>query len=416
LMLHALVLRGHGPAAGLAAVAVWGIVVESDRRAPPRVPVVVGIFVATFLAAVLRREVVLLTLAVAAVLVTRAIRDRRVSPVLLGATPAVAAAVAFVSDRVAVRQIFGHQRSLPTSGSDQDYLFSRLDSFASLFQPGYEDASTLALALAVVAAAVTVAAATRFVIVGNPRELLAGTTLAAAVLVGRLLLAPPDMVPGIVAAFPIGVAGLILATRGIRGAPLPSELGASLAVFVALVVLTQYSTSGAWEWGSRYLAVGFVLALPIAAVGLLRTWDLVPPGRLRASLVSTATAVAVLPLVMGLLAQRDARINNEANVTAAHELATATGTDLVVSTNPAVPRTDTSQIDGAVRWLWAWPNELAPLLGRLEDAGVDEVAFSSREPVIAAEYLSPLGWEIEDLRAQRANPGTQYLGLLRQVD
>ena len=415
LAMHASVLRGHGPATGLAALAVWGVIVETGRGQRPRVLVVAGISLATFLAAGLRREVVLLAVALATVMLYRAVRDRSASPAVLGTAPALAAVAAFLADRLAVQQIFGHQRSLPATGSDDGYLVGRLDSLSSLVQPGFEDGDTLALALMLTAAVVTIAAAVRFLLVGDARELLVGTSLAATLLAIRLVAAPPDMVSGIIPAFPIGVAAVILAAPSIGRIPLLKMLSGWFATFVALVVLTQYSIGGAWEWGSRFLAVGLVLVLPVAAVGLLRTWDLLPAGRLRAGLTAATLALAVLPLAMGLLAHRDARINNAANVATAHELAVATGSNLVVSTNPAVPRTDTTQIEGPIRWLWAWPDELAPLLSRLEDAGFDEVAFASREPTIAVEYLDPLGWEIGELRAQRANPGTQYLGVLRRA-
>lgn len=414
LTFHALVLRGHGIAAGLTAIVMWLVVSEPDRRNWHPLLVPPTALVATLMATMIRREVALFALALAVVLGIRALRGRSLAMAGLAGAPLLGAAAGFLIDVRAMAHLFDGTRSLPIESGSSSVLADRVSSLVSLIQPGYTDDSTLAMGLIVATSAIAVAAVVRFTLRSDPVELLGGAGLAAVLLLARAVLTPTDMVPGIVAAFPLGVAALVLGTDHRHTDSRLSLLLHTFTVFVGLVVLTQYPNSGAWEWGNRFLAVGLVAALPVAGIGLVRTWDSLERNPMRHTALLFAGLMAVASITMGLLAQRDARVNNSANVAAARDLARATGSDLVVATNPAVPRTDTRQLDGEIRWLSTWPDELAPLLERLDTAGVDRVAFLSREPGIAEHYLQPLDWKITDLRSHPANPGSVYLGELQR--
>ncbi len=420
LAFQALVLQGHGIAVGGAALSLWAVVRLSHDppiRSGPMLAAAILAIAGASLAGVVRRETLLLGVAIALAGAIDFLRHRHLRQLLLCSLPLGGAALGvFVDHLLMTRVIDVGGRSIPGASSDGSFLTDRLQSLGMIITPGFGDDPALPHALALAAALLLVVGVLRYLRREDTTELTVATALAAALLLVRLVLAPEPVIPGLLVAFPIGVAGFVLGVRAVRREPLGQFLVTTTVIMIGLVVLTQYSFGGGFEWGSRYLSSALLTGIPVAAVGLVRTADAVPPDRTRSILVASIAVVALAPTAMGMLAQRHARAATADAIEAGVAAANALGVDVVVSTHPELPRSHRDQLRGDLAWFHSWAQELPVFLPQMAEAGYDSLPVFTRDLDETIENLDGTGWSITDLRLVPYSPGDQVLGTLVRDD
>jgi hypothetical protein len=201
------------------------------------------------------------------------------------------------------------------------------------------------------------------------RLLLAGGAVGAGLLlVLRMSAHPHEVVTGLLPAWPVAVLGVLLVRW--RGAvPVIRLLGATVALFVAAIVATQYPEGGGLEWGGRFLSPVVVGLAVLAAAGLVRALDEVPrPDRRQATAL-----VAVVGLAwagFGLATAGALRAREDAIVAA---LARHPG-QVVVTTRPAYPRLAWRAGD-RLAWMLTDTAGLPALVTDLRDQGVTDMVL-----------------------------------------
>lgn len=347
-------------------------------------------------AVLLRSEAVLLGLALAlgsGVVLWRR-RDRILA--VVAASALVSSIVGFGLDWAITRQLFG--TPIPSSASvatsdGAGFLADRARGLLiTLVRPGYGSVGTAGLLLILVAVLGLAVVREARLPSPDPRTI---RVLAAAALVlaaARLLVPgpPPQLVPGLLVAFPLLAWGL----AGLDRAALHNDLSVLLAitgaVFAAFVMATQYAIGGGFEWGGRYFAIGLPCATPLASLGLHHLWGRLNGATARRCMAAAAATTLVLASI-GIGAVRTNR--RDWKTFTAYVVAAADSTDpgdggrpVVLTTEPEPPRAAwREQSQG--RWLLVGGDEVAPMLERLDELGVQEVLLLTRgetlQPAIA---------------------------------
>ncbi|MDH3679218.1 MAG: hypothetical protein OEV40_04625 [Acidimicrobiia bacterium] len=177
-----------------------------------------------------------------------------------------------------------------------------------------------------------------------------------------VLVAPGLLLAGTITAWPV-VFVLIVAGPGFRHAGATEEAGMRLllgssAAFTALVVLTQYASSGGLQWGGRYLSMAFV---PVAVAAAIGGEQLFRHQRL------PLTALLVAPAIVGIVASHEL---HETHSDVVAEV-TAIPSDVVVTDVRPLPRLAWPALPTA--FYFAEPDTAEQLLADLAGAGVDSV-------------------------------------------
>ena len=412
LLFDAYLVLAHTLGAAAAAGAALAVVRALER------PSAVGRWLAAaaglvLVGALLRTEAVFVGPALAVALALLARRGRLRWPAALGGGAALVAAAgaAVVADRVAERAIVG--APLPTGVADEPVglVQGRVQAFvATVLDGGYLDHGP-GQAAVWLAAGSLVAAAVLLRRRPPPATAVVGLAWVAVAACAVRLVARPDLVPGLVPAFPLLVAGLVL----LRWRDLADDVVALLVVAGGLVVVavwaTEYARGGGIEWGGRYFAVALPLLAPLAVLGLSRGVAAVAPARDRRALVGALVAV---PVLLGLVAVRAHHTTHERteDLLAAVEAAAA-GTDpgagldrpVVVATARLLPQIAYPDFD---EYLWVVPSrrDLAPVGERLAARGVEEVVVVSFDLDDLLERLPD--WEVA------VPPGEEGVAVLRR--
>lgn len=297
----------HAPAAAACGVAAVGVAcwwAEGRRRG--LVMVVVGLVSGILL----RHEVVLLGLAVgtAAVVPTRGGgAGRRRFALCVGAIGATALGV--VAGAVWQRAVEGGSDAGLYRVKDQvGWLAARGQALWNTFlSPGTADASASSWLVAAAAAAVVIgwSAPVR----ARARWTFALTTVAAGLL-GIRLVVGGSLVPGVLAAWPVGVAALAVGWGqwARLGGP---DLGALLAriglLFGLAVLATTYASGGTGDWGGRYVHVALPFVVPVVVAVL--SGSLVERAALRPAVAALAVA-SLLVWGIGVAGFRRAATNS----------------------------------------------------------------------------------------------------------
>lgn len=187
--------------------------------------------------------------------------------------------------------------------------------------------------------------------------------LAACVPYGMVVLVAPGLlVAGTITAWPVVVVLLAAGAGPRRDEPGESTgmrlLLVSSAAFTALVVLTQYASSGGLQWGGRYLSMAFVPLAVAAAVGGERLF--------RSQRVGL-TALLAAPAIVGIMASHQLHQNHHDVIT---EIA-AIPSDVVVTELRPLPRLAWPALPTAL--YFAEPDTVDRLLAELAAAGVERV-------------------------------------------
>ena len=189
---------------------------------------------------------------------------------------------------------------------------------------GYDGGGLVDVALIVMLAAVVLAAFTVRRRPGETRAVIVLSVTAAAAAVVALVAGPTNVVPGLLVAFPLAAAGLILVDRATIHAPAAKLAAGTFALFALGVLATQYSRGGSGEWGGRYFALGIPIAVPVLlAAGSPGAAD---PGPEARRIAAGALVVALLALsAMAIGSLRASHAHNDAMNDAIRRATTSIG-------------------------------------------------------------------------------------------
>lgn len=302
-----------------AACAVWGYLAMRRAITGRAVIPAIAALVLFAVGAMLRNEIVLLGVAVAAVHGLASLRLHRVVPLLSG-LPALGVAAGYLLDPRLTELAVGSVDRTSTGGTpnraessgaftiapgpESSWLSDRADGFwLTVVRPSYDAGTTAAVAFMVpIALAAMVAVAAR-----RPQDPGAAVMLgvvAAAAAVTRLVVGGAGLVPGLLVAFPLLAAGVVAVIVQWHALDRASRLLVlSSAGFAILVVATQYSDGGSGEWGGRYFAVGLPLVVPPVLVALRACLAGLDAPTRRAT-VGCAALASVAVAVVGILSLR----------------------------------------------------------------------------------------------------------------
>lgn len=399
LLFDGFLVIAHTLGAAAAAGAVLVAVVAVERRS---LVAAAGVAPCIALAVLLRNEAVFfaLGLAVAAGLMALSVRSRaRITALVIAAGAATAAAAAHFGELRWIRQIVGPALP-PVAGApaaagsgDSSFLVDRIRAFlVTWLRPGYAGPRQLTLALTVMVVAVGLGA---FVARRHPddrRAIVVTCSIAAGAALVALVTKPTNVVPGLLVAFPLLLAGALLVRRTHLRTTAAQMGAATFAVFALAVLATQYGNGGSGEWGGRYFALGLPVVVPVLLVALRDAGRTLAPATRRWAAGSLAT-VSIVMAVMGIAsitsvhrftADLTARIER-----AGHEASQTK--PVMVTTSPAIPRLAWSTFDRQ-RWLLASDGDLPGLRRQLAAHGVDRFVLVTRAgSEFAVEVVSTRG-------------------------
>jgi hypothetical protein len=353
----------------------------------------------------LRSEGLLFAAALAAVFVTvGAIRFARRYPRALTAVvlAGVIGIAALGANRLEGRWIgsFSGQvtaKSDYVSGGDTPYLAGKIEGATHVlagvnYFEGREepltDAKMLLTMVATLLAGVALARRSRRA--GNVAIAALGVVI---LLLGLRFLGPPDTAPGVIAAWPVAIVGLLLFKW--RAATVIERLLLGIVALEVLATLaTQYPEGGAIEWGARYLSPLYPLIAALAALSLYRTvretasdarWRMVRPALI---------GLAVFAAGAGLYGQAGVRMALDQSL------------DRIASASGPVITSDEWFAQVGYRtypdheWLHVAELEIPTALTKLADAGYkDVILFEPLDKLTDDPSRIPGGYEVRrDLR------------------
>jgi hypothetical protein len=402
----------HTLGAACVAGAALAVIVAFERRS---VVIAAGAGPLLALAVLLRTEAQLLAVALAVTVLVVAVRRRDLWPAAAAAAAASVGGAYFaktIEHAWALHIVGGRATSTAAFSTSAPYGFlgGRLNALGiTWLLPSYDGSALLELALIVMLASVIMGA---FVARRRPQD-HAGLMLAAVVGVAAAVVAfavdSDNVVPGLLVAFPLGVAGALLVDRAAVRSITAKVLTGTFVLFALAVLATQYPSGGSGEWGGRYFAIGLPLAVPMVLLGLSRAASRLASQTARLALAGLV-ACATLISAMGVMSLRDYHQRTGSFVASLDRAASANPADrpVLISTVGAVPRFAWQTFDRE-RWLLAHPQDLGDLAARLTKARVGHALLVTDNPAAAEAHigsgvhvtptnLSRGGWTVLDLR------------------
>lgn len=380
----------------LGAAFAVGATLFAVRAIADRQPALAGAASACVAGAVLlRTEGALFALSLAVVALVIAVRERPRLPALLVAGGAVAAAGAA---RFLEAAWFAHIIGDVTPGIrapgtvGEGFLQGRLESFViTWLLPGYEALPVPTILLLAMVAGVVAAAREARRESSTPARVCLPATFAACATAALVVIGPAVVVPGLLVAFPLLTAGLLVLRR-----QLFQDVGATIAmatsvVYALAVVATQYSTGGTGEWGGRYFALAMPVVVPVLLLGLYRNGQGMERGARRAA--TGALVVCSLALTVNALLSLRTSHRDMAGVVRSIEQAgeVAGPRRPVVTTWQAVARYSWSIFDRSP-WLLVERTDVGEVGDSLARAGADRFVFVTASP--AADQPELAGFEV----------------------
>lgn len=383
LLVDGYVLIAHTMGAALAAAAVLAAVVAIERRRPL---VAIAVVPAIAGCVLLRSEGLFVAVALAMVAGVMGLKrtDFRVPATVVALGSVVAGLGARVLDGVWAAQVVGASggvatTSAPAAGDSAGLIAGRVQGFlVTWLTPGYGGQTVTGLALLLMLAAIALAAYSIRRDPGNGRWITGCATAAAVAAVFAVLAGPGTVVPGLLLAFPLAGAGLLLVSRQTLGSDTARIASGVCVLFVLAVLATQYAKGGGGEWGGRYFALALPIAVPVLLLALRDGGARLAPNVGRWAVAGLAVCSLAMT-TMGVSALRASHQANARLVAAVDRAGQTLDTTqpLLITTEGAMPRFAWPTFDRQ-RWLLATPDGLADLLGRLQAAGVTRVGFVSR--------------------------------------
>ena len=371
LLFDGFLVMGHALGAAFAAGAVLAAVVALERRSP-RLAGAVAPLVA--IAVLLRTEALFLAFGLA--LVAGAIgacrRAGRATAGLIALGSLVAGAGVYLFERWWLARVTGRGattlRGAPAARDAEGLLSGRWRGFVrTVLAPTYGGDPLVAVLLLTTLAGVALVALTARRHPERLGPMRAAAALAAAAAVLVVLTAPGAVVPGLLVAFPLAAAGLVLVRRRTLRTTTAAMSFAVFAVFASCVVATQYSVGGSTEWGGRFFALGLPFLVPVL---LLALKEQALDRRVAAGLVVCSLAMSTLAVTS--LRNQHRRLGQLVAMAAA--VKTGDERPVLVATYGSVPRWAWRTFDDQ-RWLRSDAAGLPVLLDRLRDAGVARIGL-----------------------------------------
>ena len=375
----------HAAATATAGFAVLGAV-RLVRRPPSVLPVLMllgGVAATT----VLRTEGLLLAGAVAVALVVggrQAARSWRWS-LAWGAGTAALALVVVRAEGAWIRSITGgatttfRARSSSTGINSAGFVEGRVQGAIRSVFDSARPSMTLLLAVAVIAAAVYawLAASGR---PGMVARWQAASLFAIVVLVLRLSWLSNYPVSGVLAAWPVAVAGLAaalpVAWRRVR-----MEV-VVVGVYALAVFGTQYPDGGGGSWGARFFALGTVPLVVVLALGVQRLLAVQPvPSPSAVTVRRFLLGLMVVPFLLGLAVVHDVQTGTDGLYSWIDD-----HVEEMVVTETELPR---MMWRNDIQWLRVDAQDLQPdLAGLLGSLAADRDAPSEITLIVLDEHLS----------------------------
>lgn len=378
LLFDGYLLIAHSAAAALAAAAVLAAVVAVERR---RAAVALGVVPALTACVLLRSEGLFIALALAAVAAVAAVRDRpaRTAAAVAALGAAAGGVGGYLLDGWWTARIVGGGgvagAAAPAATDAGGFLAGRVQGFVvTWLLPGYGGRPLVGLALLIMLLALMLGALSVRTHPERGRRIVVSGTAAAGAALVALAAGPGTVVPGLLLAFPLAAAGLLLVRRTTLVSTTARLAGGTAGLFALAVVATQYAKGGSGEWGGRYFALAIPIAVPILLLALRQAARRLDRRAARSALVALTVCSAVMG-VMGVTALRVSH-RDVARLVATADRAPA---DVLVTTEGAMPRFAWPTYDRQ-RWLLARPEGLEDLLRRLREGGYDRVGFVTRDP------------------------------------
>jgi hypothetical protein len=328
-------------------------------------------------------------------------------PALAGAAVLGVSAITYVVNSASTSAIRSETlRANPASRLSSDQLDIWGGVWASLLRPFAATWATanpfLPLAvISVILAAIVLRFAPTFVLL--PLGLLVMSALAAL----ASLLAPPELITGLVPAFPVLVAGLLLLRADALRLPIVVRAVSTAALTAGALLAVNYSVGGASEWGGRFFHILIPVMVPVALAGLDsgRAALSGPQGRVAGACLVTVTLVLSLS---SLRTQLSLRNDTRSIVTEAVRLANS-------PTSDAAPLILVARLygDGVSRFFWEQSDEVDVLTLpsiQLLPAALAQARTVGRQHVVVVTNISPptfsllfqanlddLGWEVTEV-------------------
>lgn len=370
---------GAAVAAGAVALALRAI----DGRGRTTVAVA-GVAACVAAAVLFRSEALFWGLALGAVIGIVALRRRSLVCAAVAVSSVAATGLAHLGEQAWMSKILGgpaaagaavaHASAIPTGGLVSD----RVNSFSlTWLRPSYGGVPPLDLLLVLMVAAVV---AGSFAVRRRPHDcgvvaLVGGVVALAAV--AALAMDPSNVVPGLLVACPVLVAGLAVLRRSALESVTARVCLGTFALFALAVAAMQYSVGGSGEWGGRYFAIGLPVLVPVVLLALAQAGDGIGP-KSRQAAVAALVACSVAMSVMSVTSLRDAHRTTADLMASADRLGLATGSarPVMVTTRGLVPRMAWATFDRQ-RWLLSDPQDVGDLMRRVGDSGVGRVVLVS---------------------------------------
>lgn len=381
LLFDGFLVMAHTMGAALATAAVLVAVVAVERHsralATATAPLVAG-------AVLLRNEAVFLALGLAMVAGAIALRRplERAAAAVVGLGALGGGLGAHVLETWWLARLIGNGTasigSAPAAGDPGGYLRGRVHGFSrTVLTPTYGGNPLVAILLVTMVAGVVISAVTVRNHPDRGGPIVAGGLIAAAAAVVAVLMGPRAVVPGLLVAFPLVGAGLVLVRR-VDVCSLAARIPAAVfAMFALCVVMGQYAVGGATEWGGRFFALGLPSLVPVLLLAMKDRGATLDARVGRAAVV----ALSVCSLAMATLSITSIRSQHRRlgqlvakAEQAGRQVATADPGDrpVMVATYGSVPRWAWSTFDDQ-RWLTTTPADLTDLISRLRAAGVPRI-------------------------------------------
>ena len=384
LLFDGFLVIGHALGAALAVAAVL-LAVRAVERRRPLVAVAVGPVVAA--GVMLRTEFVFVALALAVTVFGVGLVARRLAvPALVAGVSVTAATAARFGDREWTERILGPTGAgvpMPPGTLAGGGLGGRARGFVlTWLTPGYGAGATVHLALVVMLASVVLAAWLTRRRPEEPRLIAGAAVTAVGAALVALVASPANVVPGLLVAFPLAAAALLVVRRDHLTTTAGRLSLGTFGLFALGVIATQYQRGGSGEWGGRYFAVGIAVVTPVLVLALRDAGRRLEPQARRIVGASLAGCIVALSVMgMGSLRaahQRNASMNDAVVEAAAAAPAGDGGPAVVVAADGTLARHGWPTFDQA-RWLLGGA-DLPALAGRLRAAGIPQFVFVTRDP------------------------------------
>lgn len=410
LLFDGFLVIAHSLAAALAAGAVLLALRAADRRSVVTALAVVPCVAAAVL---FRTEAVFFAAGLASVAAALALDSRRARSALFAvAGGAVLATVVTMAleDRWTAHVLGAASVTAPltTASPLGGGLGSQVRAFVlTWLTTGYSTSGLIDVALFVMAIGTVLTA----LAVRRHAEdrIVVGLSLVVAT-AGALALAagPVHLVPGLLIAFPVVGAGLVLLNRRVLATDTARLAFGTFVVFALGVAATQYERGGSGEWGGRYFALGLPLVVPVVLLAIRDAGRRLASGPRRVAGGALVVCMAAMA-TMGVATIREQHRRTDAMngaIRAAIRSVPSDGLPVVVATDGALARHAWPIMDDA-RLLLS-NGDLEELAGRLDAAGV-------REFVVVTSAARPLEVPGSRMQVVSRDEGTLALVLVVRI-